>query len=169
MTEIITHGWGRSALGNFLTAASADGIVAIEFADDRAAAVAKLAGDFPAAQLVADQATVAGVADAIDRPGMAPDPALDPRGTPEELRVWQALRRIPAGTTTTYGALAAAFGQPFDARAVAAACAANRIAVLIPCHRVVKKDGSLSGYRWGYGRKRALIDREAQAAPFALA
>lgn len=169
MTEIIIHGWGRSALGNFLAAASAAGIVAIEFADDHVAAVAKLAADFPGAQLIADQAAVEGVTDAIDRPGIAPDPALDPRGTADELRVWQALRRIPAGTTTTYGGLAAALGQPFDARMVAAACAANRIAVLIPCHRVVKKDGSLSGYRWGYGRKRTLINREAQAAPFALA
>ena len=168
MTEIFAYGWGRSALGTFLVAMSAHGIVAVEFTDDRDAALGKLAADFPDAVLAEDQAAIRSVADALDRPeGTAL--ALDPRGTVDELRVWQALRDIPTGSTASYGALAARLGRPFDARIVAAACAANRIAVLIPCHRVVKKDGSLSGYRWGYRRKRMLIDREAQAAPFALA
>ncbi len=172
MTETITYGWGQSSLGTFVAATSGRGLVAVEFADDRGTARAKLAEDFADATLVEDQAamtaTLERLAAVIDRPGEAPGLALDPRGSADERRVWEALCRIPAGTTTTYGEIAAELGVPFDAREVAAGCAANRIAILIPCHRVVKKDGGLSGYRWGYRRKRALIDRERQAVPFAL-
>jgi AraC family transcriptional regulator of adaptative response/methylated-DNA-[protein]-cysteine methyltransferase len=172
MTETITYGWGQSRLGTFLAATSARGLVAVEFADDRAPARARLAEDFAGSTLVEDQAAMATtlerLATVIDRPGETADLALDPRGSVNERRVWDALCRIPAGTTTTYGEIAAGLGAPFDAREVAAGCAANRIAILIPCHRVVKKDGGLSGYRWGYRRKRALIDRERQAMPFAL-
>ncbi len=173
MSGTITYGWGQSSLGTFLAAASATGLVAVDFADERGIARARLAEGFAGMTLIEDQTAMAAVlerlAAVIDRPGGASDLALDPRGSAAERRVWDALCRIPAGSTTTYGAIAATLGAPFDAREVAAACAANRIAVLIPCHRVVKKDGGLSGYRWGYRRKRALIDREAQAVPFALA
>jgi AraC family transcriptional regulator of adaptative response/methylated-DNA-[protein]-cysteine methyltransferase len=173
MTETIIYGWGQSSLGTFLAAASATGLVAVEFADERAAARARLAEGFAGATLVEDQTAMGAVlerlAAVIDRPGQTSDLALDPRGSAAERQVWEALCRIPAGSTTTYGEIAAQLGAPFDAREVAAACAANRIAILIPCHRVVKKDGGLSGYRWGYRRKRALIDREVHAVPFALA
>lgn len=172
MTETVTYGWGQSSLGTFLAATSGRGLVAVEFADDRAAPRARLAEDFAAARLVEDQAAMAAIverlATVIDRPGEVANLALDPRGSASEMTVWEALRRVPAGSTTTYGEIAAGLGVPFDAREVAAGCAANRIAILIPCHRVVKRDGGLSGYRWGYRRKRALIDRERQAVPFAL-
>jgi AraC family transcriptional regulator of adaptative response/methylated-DNA-[protein]-cysteine methyltransferase len=88
------------------------------------------------------------------------DFALDLRGSAFELKVWNALREIPAGTTATYGEIAARVGSPREAREVGEACAANRLAVVVPCHRIVKKDGSISGYRWGVRRKRALLERE---------
>ncbi len=91
------------------------------------------------------------------------DLPLDMRGTEFELRVWNALRDIPAGQTVNYGEIAARIGAPREAREVAEACAANTLAVIVPCHRVVKKDGSISGYRWGFKRKRALIEREHRA------
>ncbi|ETF00818.1 methylated-DNA--protein-cysteine methyltransferase [Advenella kashmirensis W13003] len=88
---------------------------------------------------------------------------LDVRGTAFQERVWQALREIPAGTTASYGDIAARIGAPTAVRAVAQACGANRIAVAIPCHRVVRRDGDISGYRWGVERKRALLEKEAKA------
>ncbi|MGH6805161.1 MAG: methylated-DNA--[protein]-cysteine S-methyltransferase, partial [Methyloceanibacter sp.] len=91
------------------------------------------------------------------------DLPLDIRGTAFQHRVWQALRRIPAGATARYAEIAAAIGAPGSARAVARACTSNRVAVAIPCHRVVRSDGSLSGYRGGVGRKRALLAREAKS------
>jgi AraC family transcriptional regulator of adaptative response/methylated-DNA-[protein]-cysteine methyltransferase len=90
------------------------------------------------------------------------DLRLDIRGTAFQRRVWQALREIPAGTTVTYGQIAERIGKPKATRAVATACAANKIAIAIPCHRVVRKDGSLAGYRWGIERKRALLAMEAK-------
>ena len=97
----------------------------------------------------------------IEAPGRRFDLPLDIRGTAFQQRVWQALRAIPAGSTATYAEIAKAVGRPRAVRAVAQACAANPLAVAIPCHRVVRTDGDLSGYRWGVERKRALLDREA--------
>ena len=96
----------------------------------------------------------------VDAPGTPPDLPLDIRGTAFQHRVWEALTRIPAGATASYAEIAKAIGAPRAARAVARACAANRLAVVIPCHRVVRGDGTLSGYRWGPDRKRALLDKE---------
>ena len=97
----------------------------------------------------------------VERPTLGLDLPLDVRGTAFQQRVWKALRQIPAGTTTTYTKLAAKIGRPRAVRAVAHACASNAIAVAIPCHRVVRTDGALAGYRWGVERKRALLEREA--------
>jgi AraC family transcriptional regulator of adaptative response/methylated-DNA-[protein]-cysteine methyltransferase len=107
---------------------------------------------------------VAGLAlELIERPGQGWPQPLDIVGTPFQRRVWKALREIPPGSTTSYAQIAERIGQPGAARAVAGACAANRIAVAIPCHRVVRGDGDLSGYRWGVARKRELLAREAAA------
>ena len=99
--------------------------------------------------------------DPVEASGNQLDLALDIRGTAFQRRVWQALREIPVGTTVTYGEIAKRIGLPKAVRAVASVCAANNIAVAIPCHRVVRKDGSLAGYRWGIERKRTLLAREA--------
>jgi AraC family transcriptional regulator of adaptative response/methylated-DNA-[protein]-cysteine methyltransferase len=99
----------------------------------------------------------------VEAPGIGLDLPLDVQGTAFQQRVWQALREIPAGRTATYTEVASRIGAPTAVRAVAGACAANALAVAIPCHRVVRTDGSLSGYRWGVERKRALLEREAQS------
>ena len=99
----------------------------------------------------------------IDHPENDAALTLDLQGSEFECRVWNALREIPAGTTTTYGEIAARLGVPRQAREVGEACAANKLAVVVPCHRVVKKDGSISGYRWGVRRKRKLLEREHSA------
>jgi AraC family transcriptional regulator of adaptative response/methylated-DNA-[protein]-cysteine methyltransferase len=99
----------------------------------------------------------------VESPGLGLDLPLDIRGTAFQQRVWQALRNIPAGTRASYGQIAAQIGQPSAVRAVAGACAANALAIAIPCHRVVRNDGALSGYRWGVERKQALLEREAAA------
>lgn len=171
MAEHIRYSWGRSSLGAFVAAASAQGLVAFEFADDPARGLQALRDRAPDAELTEDPE---GLADLVRRlSALAEDPAaaaeipLDPRGSAYELGVWRMLREIPAGETTSYGALAAKLGTR-DARDVTAAIAANGIAILIPCHRVVKKDGSISGYRWGVRRKKALLERERQAVPFRL-
>ena len=103
------------------------------------------------------------LADLIEHPESDGDFALDLQGSTFELKVWNALRDIPAGTTTTYGEIAARVGSPREAREVGEACAANKLAVVVPCHRIVKKDGSISGYRWGVRRKRELLEREHRA------
>jgi AraC family transcriptional regulator of adaptative response/methylated-DNA-[protein]-cysteine methyltransferase len=122
---------------------------------------------FPDAVLVEDASamreTLSRVAELIDHPEKESDLALDLQGSDFERRVWNALREIPVGATANYGDIAARVGSPRDAREVAQACANNILAVVIPCHRVVKKDGSISGYRWGARRKRALLDRERSA------
>ena len=123
---------------------------------------------FPHATLLGGDAaferTVATVVGLIERPGVGLDLPLDVRGTAFQQRVWQALRKIPAGKTATYSELATRIGAPRSIRAVAGACAANPIAVAIPCHRVVRTDGSLSGYRWGVERKRQLLAREGEGS-----
>ena len=173
MIETIRYAWGNSSLGSFVAACSARGLVSFEFAEPISAPIDALGARFPEAQRVADAAGLAGIVERlaalVDHPARDPGITLDPRGSAHEQRVWNALRQIPAGQTAGYGDIAARLGTPREAREVAEACAANTIAILIPCHRVVKKDGSISGYRWGFARKRALIAREQKAVAFQLA
>ena len=156
-----------STLGAVLVAASAAGVCAVLLGDDAEALAAELRRRFPGAAPAGDDAVpalAARVVERIERPagaGDAPSLPLDPRGTAFQLAVWEALREIPPGQTATYTEIAARLGMPTSARAVAQACAANPLAVLVPCHRVVRSDGGLSGYRWGVERKRALLAREA--------
>jgi AraC family transcriptional regulator, regulatory protein of adaptative response / methylated-DNA-[protein]-cysteine methyltransferase len=159
---------GESSLGSILVAKSQKGVCAILMGDDPDILVRDLQDRFPRARLIGGDAEfeglVARVVGLIEAPALGLDLPLDVRGTAFQQRVWAALREIPAGTTATYSDIARKIGAPRSTRAVAGACAANSLAVAIPCHRVVKSDGALSGYRWGVERKRALIDREAQAA-----
>jgi AraC family transcriptional regulator of adaptative response/methylated-DNA-[protein]-cysteine methyltransferase len=172
MSERIRYAWGASSLGDFIAAISDRGLVAFEFADRGAAALETLRAEFPGALLEEDKEGLPGIIGRletlVDHPGTDPGLALDPRGSDYQRQVWSLLREIPAGQTTTYGALAAKLGTR-DARDVTEAIGSNAIAILIPCHRVVKKDGSLSGYRWGSRRKHALLERERHSAPFQLA
>ena len=158
---------GACSLGAILVAASKKGVTAILIGDDAGALVRDLEDRFPNARLIgADRAfekTVAKVVGFVEAPAAGLDLPLDVRGTAFQHRVWQALRKIPAGATASYTDIAKRIGRPKAVRAVAAACAANPLAVAIPCHRVVRADGALSGYRWGVARKRALLDREAKA------
>jgi AraC family transcriptional regulator of adaptative response/methylated-DNA-[protein]-cysteine methyltransferase len=172
MSEPIRYAFGQSSLGGFIAAASDRGLVAFEFGDSRTDLVEALRSRFADSVVEEDDAglsdTVARLTVAVDHPGRDPGLALDLRGSDFQKRVWNLLREIPAGQTTTYGAIAARMGTPRDARDVTEAIAANTIAILIPCHRVVKTDGSTSGYRWGFRRKRSLLAREAKGTPFQL-
>jgi AraC family transcriptional regulator of adaptative response/methylated-DNA-[protein]-cysteine methyltransferase len=163
MREVIRFAWGISSLGDFMMATSDKGLVAVEFNADRPTTEETLRVRFPEADVIDGQEDLAdilnGVARALEEPGFDPGVTLDLRGTPYEVEVWSMLRAIPRGETTNYGALAAKLGTR-DAREVTEAIARNPIAVLVPCHRVIKKDGSISGYRWGFKRKRALLARE---------
>ncbi len=162
---------GASSLGAILVARSERGICAILLGDDPAALAQNLRDRFPRAELIGDDAQfdrlVAHVIAFVEAPQIGLDLPLDLRGSTFQLRVWEALQKIPAGSTATYRDIAAAIGAPKAVRAVAQACAANRLAVAIPCHRVVRSDGALSGYRWGVERKRALLEREAGTEPAA--
>ena len=155
---------GACSLGAILVAATERGVCAITLGDDPEELVHELERRFARAELVgadADfEALVAQVVGMVEQPGVGRELPLDIRGTAFQQRVWQALRAIPAGTTVSYAELAEAIGKPTAARAVAGACAANTLAVAIPCHRVVRADGGLSGYRWGVERKRRLLERE---------
>jgi AraC family transcriptional regulator of adaptative response/methylated-DNA-[protein]-cysteine methyltransferase len=141
------------------------GICAILIGDDPDALARELQDQFPRADLIGGDAAfeqlVATVVGFVEAPEIGLDLPLDVRGTAFQQRVWQALRAIPAGATMSYSEVARAIGAPKATRAVAGACASNLIAVAIPCHRVVRNDGGLSGYRWGVERKRALLEREA--------
>ena len=156
---------GRCALGGLLVARSDRGLCAILLGDDRDALIADLRRRFPDAengqQDPAAADTLARVATFVENPGAELGLPLDLRGTDFMQEVWQALRGIPTGSTLSYGEVARRIGAPASARAVARACAANMLAVAVPCHRVVRADGNLSGYRWGVERKRALLAREA--------
>ena len=158
---------GECSLGSILVAASGKGVCAIQFGDDPDALVRGLQDRFPKARLVggdkAFEQLVARVVGLIEAPANGLDLPLDVRGTAFQRQVWQALRDIPAGTTASYAEIAKRIGRPKAVRAVAQACGSNDIAVAIPCHRVVRTDGELSGYRWGIARKRALLEREAAA------
>ncbi|MCK9917101.1 methylated-DNA--[protein]-cysteine S-methyltransferase [Microbacteriaceae bacterium K1510] len=171
MAEQIRFAWGTSSLGDFMAAMSGTGLVAVEFSSNRAAAEEALRNRFPEADVAASQEELADVVDniarAIEDPHFDPAIPLDLRGTPYEVGVWSMLRAIPAGETTNYGALAAQLGTR-DAREVTEAIANNPIAVLVPCHRVIKKDGSISGYRWSVRRKRELLAREQRFGEFRL-
>lgn len=161
---------GECSLGAILVAATASGVCAISLGDDPEALIHELEERFPRAELTGGDAQfaelVAKVVGLVEQPALAPSRLLplDIRGTAFQQRVWRALCRIPAGETSTYGDIARAIGAPQAARAVAAACAANKLAVAVPCHRVVHTQGTQSGYRWGVERKRALLAREARDA-----
>lgn len=167
--EVVVFTTFDTALGRALLAATDRGLAAVLFEDDApdadATLVAELGRRFAAATVVRDDVWLVGwraVLHAhLDRPDRAVDLPLDLHGTAFQQRVWKALTRIPAGTTVTYKELAEAVGSPNGHRAVAGACAANHAAVVVPCHRVVRSDGSLSGYRWGVARKAELLRREA--------
>lgn len=158
---------GECSLGSILVAASDKGVCAIELGDDPVPLVRDLQDRFPKAKLVGGDARfeqlVAKVVGFVEAPAQGLDLPLDVRGTAFQHRVWQALREIPSGSTASYSEIAGRIGAPKAVRAVAQACASNGIAVAIPCHRVVRTDGALSGYRWGVERKRKLLDREATA------
>ena len=168
VNETLRFAVGSCSLGRVLVASSEQGVAAILIGDEPQALLHDLQDRFPRARLVdgdADYAQrVAQVIGFVEAPGLGLDLPLDVRGTAFQQRVWQALRQIPSGRTTTYREVADMIGAPTATRAVAGACAANPIAVAVPCHRVVRSDGSLSGYRWGVERKRALLEREAAAA-----
>jgi AraC family transcriptional regulator, regulatory protein of adaptative response / methylated-DNA-[protein]-cysteine methyltransferase len=162
---VIHFAVGECSLGSILVARSAKGVCAILLGDDPDALVRDLQDRFPRATFVggdrAFEKVVARVVGFIESPARGLDLPLDVRGTAFQQRVWQALRKIPAGSTVSYTEIASRIGMPNGSRAVAQACGANPLAVAIPCHRVVRNDGSLSGYRWGVERKRRLLEREA--------
>lgn len=163
MANIIRYAFGDSSLGPIVAALSERGLAFLAFD----AGVAELEARFPEADLVEDKAglqeTIGKSIDLIEHPEGDASLTLDLQGSDFECRVWNALREIPAGTTATYGEIASRLGTPRQAREVGEACAANKLAVVVPCHRIVKKDGSISGYRWGVRRKRALLEREHRA------
>jgi AraC family transcriptional regulator of adaptative response/methylated-DNA-[protein]-cysteine methyltransferase len=163
-SEQLSFATAPCSLGFVLVAASAKGVCAILLGDSPDKLAADLRALFPEATLCqGDNAfaeTAAAVVALVDRPESQTAIPLDIRGTAFQRRVWEALRKIPAGETRSYGDLAAAIGAPGAVRAVAGACAANKLAVAVPCHRIVRRDGSLSGYRWGPERKRALLNKE---------
>ncbi len=155
---------GQCSLGAILVAQSAKGICAILLGDDPQALLEQLQDQFPKARLIGGDADyerlVAEVVGFVEAPALGLELPLDVQGTAFQERVWQALRDIPVGSRVSYTDIAERIGAPKAVRAVAMACAANRIAVAIPCHRVVRRDGDLSGYRWGVERKRLLLERE---------
>ncbi len=164
---VIRYAVGTSSLGAVLAAATETGVCAILLGEGTDDLVADLRHRFPKAQLTpgdeAFTATLASVVRLVEHPGLGADLPLDIRGTAFQQRVWQALRAIPPGETRSYGEIATAIGAPRSHRAVARACSENALAIAVPCHRVVRGDGALSGYRWGVARKRALLSREQEA------
>ena len=162
--EEIRFAVGQTSLGAILVASSGKGVAAILLGDDPDELVRNLQDRFPKAHLIgADrdyEGLIAKVVGLVETPGRGLNLPLDVRGTAFQQRVWQALQKVPAGETVSYAELARRIGSPKAVRAVASACAANNLAVAIPCHRVLRMDGSLSGYAWGVERKRALLGRE---------
>lgn len=158
---------GQCAYGAILAAASDKGVCAILLGDDPQALVRSLEDSFPKAALIGGNAEfeqwMARIVGFVEQPDRGLDLPLDLRGTAFQRRVWRALSKTPVGTTVSYAEIARRIGQPKAVRAVAQACGANRLAVAIPCHRVVRSDGDVSGYRWGVERKRAILAREAAA------
>ena len=166
VNEEIRFAVGKSSLGAILVASSKKGVAAILLGDNPDTLVRDLQDRFRKARLIGGdkdyEAMVARVVGLVEAPGVGLDLPLDVRGTAFQRRVWQALKEIPVGQTASYSEIARRIGLPKSVRAVAGACAANNLAVAIPCHRVVRNDGSLSGYAWGIERKRALLGREAK-------
>ncbi|TNE71912.1 MAG: bifunctional DNA-binding transcriptional regulator/O6-methylguanine-DNA methyltransferase Ada [Gammaproteobacteria bacterium] len=162
---VIRFAVGECTLGSILVAQSERGVCAILLGDEPDALVRDLQDRFPKAELIggdrAFERMVAEVVGVVEAPGTALNLPLDIQGTVFQQRVWEALREIPVGVTVSYSDLAERIGEPKAVRAVARACGANCLAVAIPCHRVVRRDGALSGYRWGVERKRELLRREA--------
>lgn len=158
---------GECSLGSILVATSERGVCAILLGDDPEELTHDLQDRFPRANLIGGDAgfeqLVAEIVGFVEAPTLGLDLPLDVRGTAFQQRVWQALLNIPAGSTATYTDIAKQIGLPTSARAVAQACGANALALAIPCHRVVRTDGALSGYRWGVERKRTLLKREGWA------
>lgn len=161
----IRFAWGKSDLGSILVASSTRGICAILMGDDPDALLRDLRDRFPQAELIGGDPEFGQLLEQViafvEQPGVGWALPLDLRGTVFQQRVWQALSQIPLGQTMTYTEIATRIGAPRAVRAVATACAANPLAVAIPCHRVVRTDGNLAGYRWGLERKQALLDIEA--------
>ncbi|HWO57847.1 MAG TPA: bifunctional DNA-binding transcriptional regulator/O6-methylguanine-DNA methyltransferase Ada [bacterium] len=163
--EVVRYAVRRCALGYVLVAATARGLCEVWLGDDADALTERLRASYPLARLAARDPRmgdlVGKVVALVREPGQAVTLPLDLRGTAFELRVWEALRRIPAGVTRTYSEIATSIGHPRAARAVGRACARNHLAVVVPCHRAVGAGRRLHGYRWGLERKRALLEREA--------
>lgn len=162
---MIRYSIGHCALGQFLAAWGDNGLCAIELADSAERLLSLLQADFPGQTLQPaspeDAASLKHIAHFIDTPHSAPpNLSICLQGTAFQRSVWQALAGIPPGQTVSYSQLAHELQKPTAARAIAGACAANKLAVIIPCHRVIRGDGSLGGYRWGIARKRALLQRE---------
>jgi AraC family transcriptional regulator of adaptative response/methylated-DNA-[protein]-cysteine methyltransferase len=164
-SNTLHFGFADSSLGAVAVARSPKGICAILLADHRRDLLWELRQTFPEAELAEDAeglaSTLARVVRFVESPAAGIDLPLDVSGTAFQRRVWRALLKIPAGTTASYADIARRIDAPKSVRAVAQACGANTLALAIPCHRVVRSDGGLSGYRWGVMRKRALLDREA--------
>jgi len=169
MREIIRFAWGISSLGDFMVAMSDRGLVTLEFSSRHSAMEEALRVRFQEADVIDSQGGLSDVLErvnrAIEEPGFDPAVPLDLLETPYEVEVWSMLRAIPVGETTNYSALATKLGTR-DAREVTEAIVCNPIAVLVPCHRVIRKDGSISGYRWGFKRKRELLAREQRSNTF---
>ena len=162
--EVIRFAVGKCSLGSILVALSRKGVCAISMGDQPGKLIRDLQEMFPSAQLIGGdkqfESVIAKVIGFVEAPRIGLDLPLDLRGTVFQRRVWKALRGIPAGTTASYSEVAARIGLPRAVRAVASACASNKLAVAVPCHRVLRNDGVLSGYRWGTKRKRKLLQRE---------
>jgi AraC family transcriptional regulator of adaptative response/methylated-DNA-[protein]-cysteine methyltransferase len=163
--ESIRFAVGQCSLGSILVASTEKGVCAIQLGDSPGALVRDLQDTFAKAELIGGdedfEQLVAKVVGFVEAPMQGFDLPLDVRGTLFQQQVWQALREIPMGSTVSYAEVAKRIGAPTAVRAVAQACLSNPIAVVIPCHRVVRTDGALSGYRWGVERKRMLLEREA--------
>jgi len=166
--QLIHYGFADTPLGLIVVAQTENGVCALLFGDTPTALKQELVRRFPHATLRHDkqfmQEKIALVVETITAPALVNNIPLDIQGTVFQEKVWQALRKIEPGQTASYADVAQAIGQPKAARAVATACAANPVAVLVPCHRVVRGDGAVSGYRWGVERKRALLDTESENA-----
>lgn len=166
--ETVRYVTVATPLGWALVAATARGVCLTALGEDREHLAATVRQRFPAASIIADDLGLKDWADQVVRfitdPGRTLDLPLDIRGTAFQARVWRALQKIPLGQTATYSEIARILGQPRAVRAVAQACAANNLALVVPCHRVIREDGDLAGYRWGVERKRALLKRERASA-----